>query len=126
MFLIVLGREFFKGLGFDCVMDIFVNENFEDDTDELFGDLESGSFDSSELFKLRMDADEVVSDLEIEELISWGEVSKNLTYDLPYQREGALKLLRDLNATALLADEVGLGKTITTGMVIKEGVGRGF
>ena len=126
LFLIVLGREFFKGLGFDCVMDIIVNENFEDDTDELFGDLESGSFDSSELFKLRMDADEVVSDLEIEELISWGEVSKNLTYDLPYQREGALKLLRDLNATALLADEVGLGKTITTGMVIKEGVVRGF
>jgi len=37
-----------------------------------------------------------------------------------------LKLLRDLNATALLADEVGLGKTITTAMVIKEGIVRGF
>ncbi|MFH0808317.1 MAG: SNF2-related protein [archaeon] len=107
-------------------MEIIVNENFDDDEDELFGDLENGSFDSSELFKLRMDADEVSSDSEINELISYGEVSKNLAYDLPYQREGALRLLRDLNATALLADEVGLGKTITAGMVIKEGVVRGF
>ncbi|MCK4649849.1 DEAD/DEAH box helicase family protein [Candidatus Pacearchaeota archaeon] len=106
--------------------EIIVNESFEDDAGELFGDIESGSFDSSELFKLQMDAKEIVSDSEIDELISYGMVEKNLTYDLPYQREGALKLLRDLNATALLADEVGLGKTITTGMVIKEGVVRGF
>jgi len=112
---------------FDIKMvDLIVNENFEDDASELFGNLDSGSFDSSELFKLRMDAEEVSSDAEVSELTCWGEVSKNLAYDLPYQREGALKLLKDLNATALLADEVGLGKTITTGMVIKEGVVRGF
>ncbi len=108
------------------MVDVIVNENFEDDADELFADLENGGFDSSELFKLRMDAEEVSSDSEISELISYGEISKNLAYDLPYQREGALRLLRDLNATALLADEVGLGKTITAGMVIKEGVVRGF
>ena len=107
------------------MVDIIVNENSEDDSD-LFGDIESGSFDSSELFKLQMDAAAVSEDSEINELISYGEISKNLSYDLPYQREGALRLLRDLNATALLADEVGLGKTITTGMVIKEGVVRGF
>jgi len=108
------------------MVDLIINENFEDDGDNLFGDIESGSFDSSELFKLRMDADAVSCDSEIGELISYGEISKNLAYDLPYQREGALRLLRDLNATALLADEVGLGKTITAGMVIKEGVVRGF
>jgi len=108
------------------MVEIIVNESFEDDVSELFGDLDKGSFDSSELFKLRMDAEVVGEDKDIDELICWGEVRKNLAYDLPYQREGALKLLRDLNATALLADEVGLGKTITTGMVIKEGVVRGF
>lgn len=107
------------------MVDVIVNENFEDDASELFGNLD-GEFDSSELFRLRLDAEEVSCDSEIEELKCWGEVSRNLTYDLPYQREGALKLLRDLNATALLADEVGLGKTITTGMVIKEGIVRGF
>ena len=108
------------------MVDIIVNESFEDDSTELFGNLDSGSFDSSELFKLRMEADEVSSDSEISELISYGEIAKNLSYDLPYQRDGALRLLRDLNATALLADEVGLGKTITAGMVIKEGVSRGW
>jgi SNF2 family DNA or RNA helicase len=106
--------------------EIIVNEDFQDDDSEMFGDLDNGSFDSSSLFKLRMDAEELSQDSEIEELTCWGEVSRNLAYDLPYQREGALKLLRDLNATALLADEVGLGKTITTGMVIKECVNRGW
>jgi SNF2 family DNA or RNA helicase len=73
-----------------------------------------------------MDAKELVADRKIDELISYGMIKKNLAYDLPYQREGALRLIRDLNATALLADEVGLGKTITAAMVIKEGVVRGF
>ncbi len=108
------------------MVEIIVNESFEDDASELFGDIENKSFDSSELFKLQMDAKEISSDKEIDELISYGMIKKNLAYDLPYQREGALRLLKDLNATALLADEVGLGKTITTAMVIKEGVVRGF
>ncbi len=108
------------------MVEIIVNENFEDDVSELFGDIKNGSFDSPELFKLQMDAKEISSDSKIDRLISYGEIKKNLAYDLPYQRDGALKLLRDLNATALLADEVGLGKTITTAMVIKEGIVRGF
>ncbi len=108
------------------MVEIIVNENLEDDASELFGNLDSGSFDSSKMFELRKEAEAVSEDKDVTELTCWGEVSKNLTYDLPYQREGALRLLRDLNATALLADEVGLGKTITTGMVIKEGVVRGF
>jgi SNF2 family DNA or RNA helicase len=45
---------------------------------------------------------------------------------LPHQREGALKILRDLNGTALLADEVGLGKTITAGLVLSECLERGL
>ncbi len=108
------------------MVEIIINENFEDDSSELFGDIKKKSFDSSELFKLQKDVKELISDKKIDELISYEMISKNLAYDLPYQREGALKLIRDLNATALLADEVGLGKTITTAMVIKEGVVRGF
>ena len=108
------------------MVDIIINENFEEGATKLFGDIENGSFDSPSLFKLQMDANEITSDDKIEELISYEMIKKNLAYDLPYQREGALKLLRDLNSTALLADEVGLGKTITTAMVIKEGVVRGF
>lgn len=107
------------------MVEIIVNENFEDD-ESIFDSIEEGGFDSSSLFKLQMDAKDLTDDSKIDELISYSSISKNLTYDLPYQREGAIKLLKDLNATALLADEVGLGKTITTSMVIKEGVIRGF
>jgi SNF2 family DNA or RNA helicase len=39
---------------------------------------------------------------------------------LDYQVETVLKVLRVLGGRALLADEVGLGKTIETGMLIKE------
>lgn len=105
---------------------IVVNENFSG-AETLFSEgKESLSFESPELLKLRLGAEEISNDKEISELISYGLIEQNLDYDLPYQREGALKLLREFNATALLADEVGLGKTITTGMVIKEGIVRGL
>jgi SNF2 family DNA or RNA helicase len=108
------------------MVEIIVNENFEDDANELFGNIEKKSFESSDLFKLKMASEELASDREINDLISYNDIKKNLAYDLPHQKDGAIRLLRDLNATALLADEVGLGKTITAGMVIKEGVARGF
>jgi len=83
----------------------------------LFENVSDLKFDSPDLLKLKKDVGEIVSDAEINDLISYGMIKDNLAYDLPHQRKGALKLLKDLNATALLADEVGLGKTITTGMV---------
>ena len=106
-------------------MDVIINDNFEVDV-PAFSKIEGKGFESEGLFKLKMDVAAGSNDNEIEELISYPMIKENLAYDLAYQREGALRLLRDLNATALLADEVGLGKTITTGMVIKEGVVRGF
>ncbi len=108
------------------MVDIIINENFDDDASELFGNMSGKSFESPDLFKLKMASEEISSDKEINNLISYGMIKKNLAYDLPHQMEGAIKLLRDLNATALLADEVGLGKTITAGMLIKEGIVRGF
>ncbi len=62
----------------------------------------------------------------ITELISYDLIEKNLYYKLPYQIDGALKILRDLNGSALLADEVGLGKTITSSLILKECIVRGF
>jgi SNF2 family DNA or RNA helicase len=118
--------KFFKEAGFVFVMsEIIVNESF-DDADDLFDELDSGEFDSSSLFELRKEVEEVLEDGDLSSLRCWGEVSRNLAYHLEYQKDGALRLMRDLNSTALLADEVGLGKTITTGLVIKEGIVRGF
>ncbi len=106
-------------------MELIVNEVFLDEGD-LFEKLEKKDFDSEELLQLKVESDQIAKDSEISELISYHDIKKNLMYELPHQSDGALRILRDFNGTALLADEVGLGKTITTGMVLKEGLARGI
>jgi SNF2 family DNA or RNA helicase len=44
----------------------------------------------------------------------------------PHQMKAALSVMRDLGGRGLLADEVGLGKTIEAGMVLKEYLLRGL
>ncbi|GAA0381306.1 DEAD/DEAH box helicase [Bacillus horti] len=44
----------------------------------------------------------------------------------PWQLESALKTLRDMQGSAILADEVGLGKTIEAGLILKELLTRGL
>jgi len=105
---------------------ILVNESFSEEDFSLFDKLEKKEFESSELLDLKVEAEKINQDTEINELISYNLIEKNLAYKLPYQIEGALKILRDFNGSALLADEVGLGKTITSGLVVKECIVRGF
>jgi SNF2 family DNA or RNA helicase len=104
---------------------VIVNESFLDE-EINFGKLEKNEFLPPELFELKKETGALLKDNEIKELLSYELIKKNLAYDLPYQKQGAIRLLRELNATALLADEVGLGKTITAGLVLKEGLHRGF
>src|SRR3989344_7573839 len=106
--------------------DIVINENFSDDEEIYLENLGKKDLESSEIFDLKIKAEELVKDNEIKEILSYHKIKKNLEYELPHQREGALKIMRDMNGTALLADEVGLGKTITAGIVIKECIARGF
>ena len=105
--------------------DILINESFSEP------DFDSGSFDDSDfesldVLDLRVKASELSSESQIKEILSYNKIRKNLLYDLPHQKDGALRLLRDMNGSGLLADEVGLGKTITTGIVIRECIDRGF
>src|SRR6056297_2502376 len=106
--------------------DIIVNETFSDEDEDLFEKIEKKQFESQELLNLKLDSEEISHENEIRRLISYEDIKKNLKYDLSHQPEGALKILRDMNGTALLSDEVGLGKTITAGIVIKECIKRGF
>jgi SNF2 family DNA or RNA helicase len=99
---------------------IIIEESFSDEDFDLFEKIGKKDFESKELSDLRFEAEEITKDSGINELISYDSIKGNLIYDLGYQRDGALKIIRDLNCTGLLADEVGLGKTITAGMVIKE------
>ncbi len=105
--------------------EIIINQDFEEDV-SLFEEDTKLEFDSSDLLELKKEAQEMKTDEVVDDLITYHQVKKNLTYELPHQKQGAIRLLKELNATALLADEVGLGKTITTGFVLKEGIVRGF
>ncbi len=103
------------------IVETFIKENFD-----IIEKVKDKKFESRQVLNLKLKAEEVAKQSEIKELISYPRIRKNLTYNLPYQQEGALRILRDLDGRALLADEVGLGKTITAGMVLKECIVRGF
>lgn len=107
-------------------MTIIINESFSDDDLNILENVEKKKFEPQEVLNLRLNAEEISQDSEINEILAYESIKKNLEYDLPHQKDGAIKLLRDLNGTGLLADEVGLGKTITAGIVLKECITRGF
>ena len=101
-------------------------ETFDKEDLDIIEKLKNKEFEPRRILDLKLRAEEVAKQSEIKELISYPMIKKNLEYNLPHQQDGALRILRDLDGRALLADEVGLGKTITAGMVLKECIVRGF
>lgn len=106
--------------------EVIINENFDEDDVSLFSNNEKIEFTAGDFFELKKEIVKNNDNKNIDKLTCFDLIKQNLAYDLPYQRDGAIKLMHDMNSTALLADEVGLGKTITTSFVIKEGIIRGF
>jgi SNF2 family DNA or RNA helicase len=102
---------------------VIINEDFSDDS-EVLEKIEKKEFEPSKVIDLKFEVENITEDGKVNDIISYSKIKQNLEYDLPHQRDGALKILRDLNGTALLADEVGLGKTITAGLVLKECIDR--
>lgn len=105
---------------------IVVEESFFEDGAIFQDEISSSSFESLDSLQLRMTAENLSRETEINNLISYNKIKENLQFDLPHQSDGALRILRDMNGSALLADEVGLGKTITAGIVVKELIERGL
>jgi len=104
---------------------IIIDESFSDD-DLILEKVEQRKFDSVDVAKLKVEAITLEKNTELNGLVSYDLIKDNLTHKLKHQTDGALHILREMNGSALLADEVGLGKTVTTGMVIKECLVRGF
>ena len=76
-----------------------------------------------ERYRLRTMAEEIGLSRGFDELLC----IDNLSLDhYEHQIDTAMRALRDMRGRALLADEVGLGKTIEAGIIMKELIGRGL
>jgi SNF2 family DNA or RNA helicase len=85
---------------------------------------ETKSFSSYRNFKLQLEAMQLKNHCQIDKLISAETLRAKL---IPYnfQMQIALQVINEMNANAILADEVGLGKTIEAGLIMKELLLRG-
>ena len=85
---------------------------------------QDGPWDMWEVFQLAYEAEEMMKIEDFDELQSLQHLS-NLT-PFPHQINTAKKVLNEMHGRAILADEVGLGKTIEAGLIIKEYMLRGL
>ncbi|MBT9588728.1 ATP-dependent helicase [bacterium] len=97
---------------------------FASDDQHLLERISRNSYDSPDLFRLRHAAEELWLVEGFEELMCLP--SLHNVDRLPHQERTALHVLRRLRGRAILGDEVGLGKTIEAGLIIKEYLLRGL
>jgi len=86
---------------------------------------ENGQYSSLEKFRLNLKAQEIKRIGFIDKLIAM-DVLRTKIDAHPYQMKVALSVLQEMNVNAILADEVGLGKTIEAGIIMKELLIRGI
>ncbi len=85
---------------------------------------ETKHFAKYEAFRLNIDSIKIRQSHQIDKLVAANVLqSKLVPYD--FQMAIALKVINEMNANAILADEVGLGKTIEAGLIMKELLLRG-
>ncbi len=91
---------------------------------EVLNALREGRFDSPEDFGLRMEAERLALDRGFSQLVAFQHVRDVDRHQ--HQIRACQKVMREMAGRALLADEVGLGKTIEAGLVLKEYLLRGL
>lgn len=95
-----------------------------DSVDSLLAKLNEGRFDSLQALALHEEASLLSISPGFDRLMSL-DVVRNLT-PYPYQLKAVREVLERMRGRAILADEVGLGKTIEAGLVMMEYVLRGL
>lgn len=83
-----------------------------------------GPWDDWKLFNLAMEAENASLVSSFEEILCLSHIHG--VEPLPHQTETARKVLFEMRGRAILADEVGLGKTIEAGLILKEYMIRGL
>ena len=85
---------------------------------------QDGPWDKWELWKLALEAEEAMAVHEFDQLQCLKYLP--LLSPFPHQLQTAERVLLDMRGRAILADEVGLGKTIEAGLIMKEYMVRGL
>lgn len=85
---------------------------------------QDGPWHRWDLFQLALEAEDAVSVKEFDELQALKYLPNIQPFD--HQLSTAKKVLNEMRGRAILADEVGLGKTIEAGLVMKEYMVRGL
>ena len=80
--------------------------------------------DGPEAWRLNGEAQRLSLVRGFERLLSWPSLRGVIRFD--HQEKVAFRVLREMHGRAILADEVGLGKTIEAGLILKEYVLRGL
>lgn len=86
--------------------------------------LRKRDFGPAGIFRLRLRAEELVREQGFQRLISLVELRD--VEKFPHQEAACLRTLREMRGRVILADEVGLGKTIEAGIIMKEYLMRGL
>ena len=100
------------------------NYTFKFNSDTALSALKAGLYDPINFYQARLDLFNLSVMADYDQLICLPTLTAIDKYW--YQIETARKVLRQLGGRALLADEVGLGKTIEAGLIIAEYLARGM
>lgn len=94
------------------------------DSNDIRKLIQKNNFSTFQKFRLNLEALQIKQTDRIDRLIAVNAIRTKLT---PYnfQMHTALQVINEMNVNAILADEVGLGKTIEAGLIMKELVLRG-
>lgn len=103
-------------------VDIIFDEGWGENLESLINN--DGPWGSFDLYKLAVEFEHHLAIPNFEGLQAPKHLA-NVT-PLPHQLEAARQVVETMNGKAILADEVGLGKTIEAGLVLKEYMIRGL
>jgi len=97
---------------------------FTSEDRKILAEMQDGVTEDSRSWRLNIDAQALSLKSGFDELLCLPLVRGLRKYD--FQIKTALKVLRELRGRAILGDEVGLGKTIEAGLIMKELMIRGL